>query len=194
MMTTQTLPMAATSDPEAPVGGASGAPDPRRCSVDEHEAGRDLTDQERALNNVDQEFSRLVIGVRNEMRERITQLDPSLLPFDLKTMTALWHHAVRLPETPTLTGRELSDILEADKSMVSRSVKRLEACDLLTRTVNPEDARIQLISVTQHGYDRYKQVTADSPSWISSQLRTWDIASLDHLAALLHRINGPLPE
>jgi DNA-binding MarR family transcriptional regulator len=153
----------------------------------------DLTEQERALNSVEQEFARLVIGAREAMHQRLRLLDANLMPFDFKTMNALWHHAVRLPDSPSLTATELSDLLAADKSVVSRSVKRLEASGLVEREVSDEDARVQLIHITRDGYHRFKHASLDVPTLMSARLREWDLESLDLLAGLLHRINGPLP-
>lgn len=185
--------MGATSDPD-PLGGVR-ASVPHPGQDPEHpNAGNDLTDQERALNNVEQEFSRIVIHAREAMRQRVESLDPSLYPFDVKTIGALWHHAVRRQESPSLTGTELTDLLAVDKSVVSRSVKRLEKCGLVKRTVSSEDARVQLIHITRDGYHRYKQASIDVPTLTTARMRTWDVASLDQLAALLHRINGPLPD
>ncbi|WP_291278292.1 MarR family transcriptional regulator [Galactobacter sp.] len=185
--------MAVTSDPDPLDGDRPGGP---HLGQDPHdllkEAG--LTGLERSLNTVEQEFSRLVIGAREAIRKRAESLDPSLFPFDFKTMNALWHHAVRLPDTPSLTGKELADLLAVDKSVVSRSVKRLEECGLVARTVSTEDARVQLIHITRDGYHRFKRTAEDVPTIMLERLRTWDVESLDQLAELLHRINGPLPD
>jgi DNA-binding MarR family transcriptional regulator len=182
--------MAGTSDPDPRGGGCARGPH----RGEDHETDRpELTEHERALNSVEQEFARLVIGVREAIRQRLDSLDPSLFPFDFKSMNALWHHAVRLPESPSLTATELSDLLAVDKSVVSRSVKRLEDRGLVARTVSPEDARVQLIHITRDGYHRFKQASLDVPTVTTSRMRAWDIESLDQLAALLHRLNGPLP-
>lgn len=171
-----------------------GTSEPGPCRFDGRAAGAELTEHERALNDVEQEFSRMVVGARQGVLDRTALLDPSLLPFDFKTLNALWHHAVRVPDTPSMTSSDLRDLLATDKSMVSRSVKRLEECGFLSRDTDPEDARVQLLSITRTGYERFKKVAVESPSTVSSRLKQWDLDSLDQLAGLLHRINGPLPD
>lgn len=189
--------MVATSEPADFRSHRSGGPD---CGPTGAAAGippvadGEETDHEHWKNAVEEEFTRMVVVARNAMRDRAAALDPSLLPYDFKVFTTLWHHQARGAEQPGLTSREITALLESDKSMVSRSLKRLEEIDFVQRTTDPHDARAQRISITERGCSRYRDAGSAGRHDLREQLRNWDQEQLRALAELLHKLNGPLPD
>jgi len=146
-------------------------------------------EHERAQVAVEEEFARMVVQVRQSVRERAAALDPSLVPFDFKVFTALWHTQAKPEGRLGLTSTELTALLESDKSMVSRSLKRLEALELLQRTADPTDARAQRITLTELGCKRYREAGPAGKHDLRSKLVTFSIEDLTELARLLHLLN-----
>ncbi|MDR2256504.1 MAG: MarR family winged helix-turn-helix transcriptional regulator [Arthrobacter sp.] len=154
----------------------------------------DLSEHDRSILAVEQEFARMVAGARRAMRARATAMDPSLLPFDFKVVGALWHHDAHLPEHRGVTSRELTDMLETDKSMVSRSIKRLEEIGFVLREQDPADARAQLIRLTPEAADSYAATNHKQRMEVQARLRTWNVEQVKQLGQLLLKLNGPRPE
>ncbi len=156
--------------------------------------GEQLSEHDRSILAVEQEFARMVAGARRSMRARAVAMDPSLLPFDFKVVGALWHHDAHLPEHRGVTSRELTDMLETDKSMVSRSVKRLEEIGFVLREPDPADARAQLIRLSAEAAERYAATSHKQRMEVQERLRSWNTDQVQQLAQLLLKLNGPRPD
>lgn len=154
----------------------------------------ELTPHERGIFAVEQEFARMVAGARRAMRKRATMMHPDLLPFDFKMVGALWHHDQAADEVQGLTSRELAELLASDKSMVSRSLKRLDKVGFIRREPDPRDARVQRIHPTAEAAQRYSDTGREQRREVQERLRTWDISQVEQLAQLLLKLNGPWPE
>jgi|GEM_PF-2060521 len=183
--------MGATSDPGA--GGPQQRPTPGAGHVVNPDDAS-LSDHERAILAVEQEFSRMVTGARKAMRNRAAAMDPSLLPFDYKVIGTIWHHGPMVPERLGLTASELTCLLETDKSMISRSVKRLEETGFVTREQDPQDARAQLIRLTRQASERYAESGMNDRMAVQERLLDWSTEQVQALAQLLNKLNGPSPE
>lgn len=186
--------MAATSEP----GGRGGVCGPQgaahRSTPAECDSPSELTPHERGIFAVEQEFARMVAGARRSMRKRATMMHPDLLPFDFKTVGALWHHDQQATDGQGLTSRELAELLLSDKSMVSRSLKRLDDIGFIRRETDPEDARVQRIHPTPEAANRYRETGREQRREVQERLRTWDISQVEQLAQLLQKLNGPWPD
>lgn len=184
--------MARASEADPSVCGPSGVPPLGPPGLfDEH---AELTVHERSILAVEQEFARMVAGARRAMRARATAMDPSLLPFDFKVIGALWHHDTHDHSVPGVTAKELVDMLETDKSMVSRSLKRLEEIGFVQREQDPRDARAQLIRLTSAAADAYESTSRTQRAVVQERLRSWSTEQVQQLAQLLLKLNGPRPE
>ncbi|WP_233556042.1 MarR family winged helix-turn-helix transcriptional regulator [Galactobacter caseinivorans] len=154
----------------------------------------ELTPHERGIFAVEQEFARMVAGARRSMRMRATMMHPDLLPFDFKVVGALWHHDQAATEVQGLTSREIAELLASDKSMVSRSLKRLDEVGFIRREADPRDARLQRIHPTTEAADSYRETGREQRREVQERLRTWDISQVEQLAQLLLKLNGPWPD
>ena len=71
-------------------------------------------------------------------------------------------------------------------------VRRLEDAGLVSRTVDPDDARAVLISITPHGVATLEQVRADRGNAIDPFLEELDSSDRDTLAAAVQIMRGLL--
>ncbi|MEV5509216.1 MarR family transcriptional regulator [Streptomyces orinoci] len=77
-----------------------------------------------------------------------------------------------------------------DKSTVSRQVAALEQLGLVERRVDPEDQRVQVLHLTEHGTRTLEQVTASRRTAFQQRLADWDEEDLARFAAYLLRYNA----
>ncbi|MFD1212910.1 MarR family winged helix-turn-helix transcriptional regulator [Arthrobacter sp. GCM10027362] len=145
----------------------------------------DSTGPEKAalISDVEHEFSRLVTGARAWIRGQAAAIDPGLLPFDFKILAVLDRRG------PLQQGR-LADLLAADKSMVSRSVRRLAGLGLAERLPDPEDGRAFLLRLTEEGTRRFREAGRTERELLTSRLMGWEPDELRRLADLLGKLNS----
>ncbi|WP_394160822.1 MarR family winged helix-turn-helix transcriptional regulator [Galactobacter valiniphilus] len=186
--------MDSATDPLPTALNAACAPGSGRAGEGMLGEGEQLSEHDRSILAVEQEFARMVAGARRSMRARAVAMDPSLLPFDFKVVGALWHHDAHLPEHRGVTSRELTDLLETDKSMVSRSIKRLEEIGFVLREQDPHDARAQLIRLSSEAAERYAATSHKQRMEVQERLRSWNVEQVQQLAQLLLKLNGPRPD
>ncbi|MEU8033759.1 MarR family winged helix-turn-helix transcriptional regulator [Streptomyces sp. NPDC049099] len=79
-----------------------------------------------------------------------------------------------------------------DKSTVSRQVAALERAGLIERRPDTEDARVQVLHLTQAGREILAQVTCRRRAAFRERLANWPEEDLVRFAAYLERYNaGP---
>ena len=102
----------------------------------------------------------------------------------------------RLLSTIEAEGRaRISDLAALDhcsQPTMTTQVRRLEDAGLVSRTVDPEDARAVLISITPHGVATLEQVRADRGNAIDPFLEELDSSDRDTLAAAVQIMRGLL--
>ena len=75
---------------------------------------------------------------------------------------------------------------------MTTQVRRLEEAGLVSRTVDPDDARAVLISITPQGVATLAQVRADRGNAIDPFLEELDSSDRDTLAAAVEIMRGLL--
>ena len=102
----------------------------------------------------------------------------------------------RLLSTIEAEGRaRISDLAALDhcsQPTMTTQVRRLEEAGLVSRTVDPDDARAVLISITPHGVATLEQVRADRGNAIDPFLEELDSSDRDTLAAAVQIMRGLL--
>lgn len=102
----------------------------------------------------------------------------------------------RLLSTIEAEGRaRISDLAALDhcsQPTMTTQVRRLEDAGLVSRTVDPDDARAVLISITPHGVATLEQVRADRGNAIDPFLEELDSSDRDTLAAAVQIMRGLL--
>jgi DNA-binding MarR family transcriptional regulator len=82
--------------------------------------------------------------------------------------------------------------LGLDPTTVTRQVAALERDGLVTRTSDPNDARVSIIAVSTAGRRRMEKVRAARESRIAQLLDGWTADEEATFAVLLHRFNAAL--
>ncbi|MUL68481.1 MarR family transcriptional regulator [Mycobacterium sp. CBMA 234] len=102
----------------------------------------------------------------------------------------------RLLSTIETEGRaRISDLAALDhcsQPTMTTQVRRLEDAGLVSRTVDPDDARAVLISITPHGVETLAQVRADRGNAIDPFLEQLDSTDRDTLASAIQIMRGLL--
>ena len=102
----------------------------------------------------------------------------------------------RLLSTIEAEGRaRISDLAALDhcsQPTMTTQVRRLEESGLVSRTVDPDDARAVLISITPQGVATLAQVRADRGNAIDPFLEELDRSDRDTLAAAVEIMRGLL--
>ena len=102
----------------------------------------------------------------------------------------------RLLSTIDAEGRaRISDLAALDhcsQPTMTTQVRRLEDAGLVSRTVDPHDARAVLISITPQGIATLAQVRADRGSAIDPVLDALDSSDRETLAAAIEIMRGML--
>lgn len=89
-----------------------------------------------------------------------------------------------------ITATEISQLLEMDKSLVSRQVSKLRELGLVETTEAPEDRRVQLLTVSTSATELLDGVRERWANAYRERLADWTDAELETLRAGLHRFNA----
>ncbi|GAA1853515.1 MarR family winged helix-turn-helix transcriptional regulator [Microbacterium koreense] len=139
------------------------------------------SDRTRAVRNLENEFGELIHLVRRVLAENAERMSPGMLPGAYKIFTTIVRR-----ESVTLSA--LAESLVADKGLVSRTVRDLEALGFITRTPDPDDGRSSLISPTERGLERLAIARAPQESSLLAVLDEWPVDDIDRLSLLLHSL------
>ncbi|KQQ28500.1 MULTISPECIES: MarR family winged helix-turn-helix transcriptional regulator [unclassified Frondihabitans] len=144
----------------SPVGGAAGA-----------EADR-----------LEQQFGLLFDAYRQRLRQRATEIDPSLQPSGYRTIVTL----INLGPTGAT---HLADALGFDKSVLSRQLHQLELLELVTREQDPADRRAVIIHATPVAVARVEALKTLERDEFRDRLSQWEASELSDLIRLLAKLN-----
>ncbi|PPF27593.1 MarR family transcriptional regulator [Rathayibacter tritici] len=134
------------------------------------------------IASVEGELSTLFNRVRASMRSCAERLHSELTPLGYKTLSALERRG------PVHSG-VLAELLEMDKSALSRQITALDRLGLLARTPDPRDGRATILSVTPATAERLREIRSSNQALMHEELRNWDLCEVELFASLLHRIN-----
>jgi DNA-binding MarR family transcriptional regulator len=139
-----------------------------------------------AIASVEGEFATMFIGVKRNMHRRATRVHECLQPLGFNILNTL----SRLG--PTHAGR-LAELLEVDKSIISRQAKMLEDLGLLAREQDPDDRRATFFVITPEAEARMTEVRLTDQRLLHEGLRDWSLDDLSKLAELLAKLNAMRP-
>lgn len=88
---------------------------------------------------------------------------------------------------PGTRGSDLAAHFGVGRATVSRQLTRLEQLGLIRRTVDPDDTRGQLLSLTDDGEARFASARQGRVSALGRALAGWEHDDVAQLASLLHR-------
>lgn len=137
---------------------------------------------EALLQEVEKEFSTLVIRARMAIRKRATSIHPELQPMGYKVLSLLVRHQAHHQVV-------LAEKLEVDKATMSRTIKQLEGQGLIIRTPDPADGRAMLVNITDAARAKFIASGAGSRTLLRDRISTWEPAEIKRFSDLLARLN-----
>ena len=141
--------------------------------------------REQAQREVEQNLRLLTEVVRTRMREAARSVDPALSLFGLKVLQLL-------KRSGPLHSGSVAELLMADKSVISRQSRQLEALGLIEVQPDPADGRARVLVLTPAASER---VTAVQTGIMldESVLGSWSTEDLHRFAGYLARLSGGRP-
>ncbi|MFF0383323.1 MarR family winged helix-turn-helix transcriptional regulator [Streptomyces sp. NPDC004286] len=138
-----------------------------------------MTAAESAVETIQREMT----AFARRARASAGRMHPEL---SLVSYTLLGH----LEERGGCRATDLASHYALDKSTVSRQVGALERAGLIERRLAPEDARVQVLHLTQAGEEILAQVTERRRGAFQERLADWPEDDLVRFAAYLERYNA----
>lgn len=136
-----------------------------------------------ALAETEEQMLELGSNLRGALRAAATRIDPALQPVGLKILRALRRCG------PTHSSA-LAEMLEVDRSVISRQARLLEDLGLLELAADPADGRARFLAATPLAVERMSAVPGVDKSFISVRLAGWTEAELQQFTGFLARLNG----
>ncbi|WP_245993647.1 MarR family winged helix-turn-helix transcriptional regulator [Nocardioides immobilis] len=144
-----------------------------------------MTTRPDALRELEREVGVMVRRVRRVIDERARAVHPDLQP-------AAYLMFGYLLDNGPLRASALCTAFDIDKGAISRQVQHLVDLGLVDRTPDPDDGRATLISVTDDGASRFKDVVDHRRKWFDDRLGEWSADELLAFATMLSRYNEAL--
>ena len=142
---------------------------------------RTASDEE--IASVEEQLRLLFVRVRAVWKEAAAAVHPELQPVGYKILSVVVRRG------PMHAGA-LADLLEMDKSVVSRTVKHLETLGLAESVVDPDDGRARFVVATPAAVESIEEKGSRMHQQLYSQLRQWPGADVEQLARLLERLTS----
>lgn len=137
---------------------------------------------DRAIAEVEEQFTRLFNQVGTAMRDRASRIHPDLQPAGYKLLSTI------VRSGPIHAG-DLAAMLYTDKSVISRQLRFLEDIGFVERQTDPSDRRASFIAATPAAIEKVNEVRAADQANLYRGLRRWDGDDVRRLAELLERLN-----
>lgn len=134
-----------------------------------------------AIAALETEFSGLINHFHRIISENANRLSPGMLPGAYKTFTTIVRQG-------PLTSSALAETLEADKGLISRTVRELEERELIERTPDPNDGRSSLLAATPAAVAKLNAAREPGKTPLMVALREWDTEQIEALTHLLHAL------
>ena len=93
-----------------------------------------------------------------------------------------------IAEAGTMRVSEVARMQGVDKSTISPQLRRLEQRGLLTRTTDPADGRVVLVTATDEGHRLHRELDASGAAVFADALQEWPDDDVAVLADLLTRL------
>lgn len=139
-----------------------------------------VTDEDIAA--VEEQLGVLIAKFRSRIRKRVTLVHPELQPAGYQILSTL----VRCGPAH---GRRLAEMLDMDKSSVSRQVTAMESLGLVEREADPADGRAYFLVASDDARKRIAEMRTADQAVLRAQLRNWADEDVPKFAELLARIN-----
>lgn len=135
-----------------------------------------------AIADVEEQLAVLFGRARALWKDAAAQIHPSLQPVGYKILSSI----VRLGET---NAHVLAQLLETDKSVVSRQVRMLEEAGLVASCADERDGRARVLTATDDALARVGTVKAGQQERLRGLLRSQPVDDVRAFAQMLHLIS-----
>ena len=139
------------------------------------------------IRDLEQEVGVLIRRVRRVIGVRARAVHESLQP-------ASYLILAYVHETGPVRASSIVEVFDIDKGAISRQVSHLIELGLFERTPDPDDGRATLLSVTDEGARRMKDVGEHRRKWLAEQLGDWSERELTDFVRELSRYNAALSD
>ena len=138
-------------------------------------------DADEVIADVEEQLGLLFGRVRALWKDSAAQIHPELQPVGYKILSSI----VRQGETNAYV---LAQLLDTDKSVVSRQVKMLEDAGLVESREDPRDRRARVLTATPDAIDKVRELRARQQERLRDLLRTRPIDDVRAFASMLRLI------
>jgi len=139
------------------------------------------------IRDLEAQMGVLARRIRRVVAERAAAIDPSLGHVGYSVFA-------QLGSTGACRQTDLVCALVTEKGAVSRAVQQLVDLGLVSRVVDPDDARAQLVALTELGEQRFEAVAEARRAAYAERLAEWTPDELNTFVALLTRYNQALEQ
>ena len=136
-----------------------------------------------AIAQVEQQLAVLFGRARLLWKDAAAQVHPELKPVGYKILSTI----VRLEETNAYV---LADVLETDKSVVSRQVRMLEDARLVVSRADAKDGRARVLSPTPSAVELVRAAQARQQDRLRDLLRSRPVNEVRDFAGMLELISA----
>lgn len=135
------------------------------------------------MDHLEQELAVLLRRARGISGQLARDLHPDLEP-------GAYGLLLRVKAVGGARATDLAAFLGIGKPTISRQLATLERLGLVERSRDAEDARAQLVVLTEQGAAQVERVRALRRSHVRELMSSWSDEDVTLLADLLHRFNG----
>lgn len=138
---------------------------------------------EGSIQAVEAELMTLFASFRDLRRRSAAGIHPSLSPAGYSVLHLL-------SKQGPMRASAIAELLEVDRSAVSRLLQTVECLGLVERHPDQEDGRAHLVGLTPLGTQRMADVRGEQQATLRQSFRQWSREDIDHLAQLLGQLNA----
>lgn len=141
-------------------------------------------DLERLFDEVEHHLVVVVRRARATWKEAAASIHPDLQPVGYKVLSTI----AKLGQTNAIT---LAELLETDKSVVSRQVRMLEQSGLVATRADARDGRARVLTATPMALERLQAVKDHQQARLRNLLRTRSASEIRSFADVLRVLSEP---
>lgn len=160
-------------------------PQPGHDAIPEPQPGPD-TRTDDLVAGIIAEFSQVFAFARTRWSRYAEEVHPDLRGVGMMILQTIIRRG-------SITATELSQLLDMDKSVISRQVSRLRDLELIEARPAEEDRRVILLSATPSAESTIEALRSKTAYAYHERFTDWSDDDLDRLNTLLHRFNMASP-
>ncbi|TBN58341.1 MarR family transcriptional regulator [Glaciihabitans arcticus] len=141
------------------------------------------SDSDQAIADVEEQLGMLFGRARAVWKDSAAQIHPELQPVGYKLLSTI----VRLGETNAFA---LTQLLETDKSVVSRQVRVLEDLGFVSSRADEKDGRARVLTPTPNAVSKVRAIRGAQQERLRELLRSQPVDDLHAFVNMLQLISG----